>query len=801
MYILSVNIWFQKLMKQFFFGIDQVVYGAISSIYDLLISIARTSIFTQADIIEMGEKVYKLLAVFMIFKVTFSLITYVVNPDDFSDKNKGVSKLSMNIVISLGLLILNPYIFNAAYKLQNIILEDNSLAMLIFENSSDSEGGESNNKADFLNTAGDDMAFITMSAFFSPNTSIDEFQNCITLKEGNTFNKACSGLYGRDKDYAIIESSDEVETSKTMAQLTRDEKNDFSLKSLQNYVVGVENRNFGLMFRQDLAVATVKTKADDTMFVMDYKFIFSTVIGVVIVLLLITFCMDVALRSIKLGFLQLIAPIPILSYVDPKSGKDGMFKKWYQLCFKTYLSLFIRLLALYFAVYIISKVADMQLVDIIDGSQQTHAFIYIFVIIGALMFAKQLPKILEGLGIKLDGDGKFFLNPFKKFEESTMGGKNITGMARGAMVGTAGTLSGAGIGRGISGAWRGMTSGKGWKETGKAEAEMNRKMRQAKLDGSSFGGRLGARFASTTGFRSASENIAREKNRLETKNKENDNKIKSIEDKIAPTKTKIAEQKKFSDAVKSMEDRAKSEIEAGNSWVGQEYFARKKNASFMSDNIGKKVTREITQRDEDYAVYSAAKSQKDMETASKRIKTAEEKMKSAQTEEARIEAEQEMKSAQQDYDKAQNQYEQESSLAYEIHEKLINGDTTEEIVVTADDAARAESMVSSWVGDEGMKKYMTDATNGTIDDATFRNARANAEQAGKTIGVELSTDGGKIHSQYGASKGATGDLQRAIYDDERQIEEIKLEKAKLGDQMRDIELRERKIKADESAIK
>ena len=101
---------------------------------------------------------------------------------------------------------------------------------------------------------------------------------------------------------------------------------------------------------------------------MEYKYIFSTVVGVVVILLLITFCMDIAVRSIKLAFLQLVAPIPIISYVDPKSGKDGMFKKWYEMCFKTYISLFIRLIALYFAVYIISRVADMKMVDIVNGS-------------------------------------------------------------------------------------------------------------------------------------------------------------------------------------------------------------------------------------------------------------------------------------------------------------------------------------------------------------------------------------------------------------------------------------------------
>ena len=136
--------------------------------------------------------------------------------------------------------------------------------------------------------------------------------------------------------------------------------------------------------------------------------------------------MDVAVRSLKLAFFQLIAPIPILSYIDPKSGKDGLFKKWYEMCFKTFLSLFIRLLALYFAVYVISKVADMQLVDLIDGSYVGGwNLLTVFIIIGALMFAKQLPEILKGLGIKLDGDGKFTLNPLRKMENQMLGGKYL----------------------------------------------------------------------------------------------------------------------------------------------------------------------------------------------------------------------------------------------------------------------------------------------------------------------------------------------------------------------------------------
>ena len=574
MYILSINIWFQKLMKQFFFGIDSVIYNFISSIYDLLISIARTSVLSQADILEMADKIYKLLAVFMIFKVTFSLITYVVNPDDFSDKNKGISKLITNIITSLGLLILTPYIFNMAYRLQTIILEDNTLATLIFETEKEQAGGTA---GDFINSAGDEIAFMTMRPFFTPNTSIKQLERCIDLTDINgKFNPICSGIDNKtfEKCNSAGECGVEVEenfdASNTMAAIIDE-------KLVQNYVVGINNKNLGLMFRQDLAVAVTVVNENDE-FVMEYKYVFSTVVGVVVVLLLIMYCMDVALRSIKLSFLQLIAPIPILSYIDPKSGKDGLFKKWYQLCFKTYLSLFIRLLALYFAVYIIDKVADMQLVDIIDGSQQTNFLISIFIIIGALMFAKDLPKILEGLGIKLDGGGKFTLNPIKKFTEQAAGGKKILGagkgLAAGAMVGTAGALTGAGIGRGVSATLGGLKAGLQGKKFGeitKDQATKNAEMRRAIASGSTFLGRSHAQLSGYFGTPGSLGNIEHDK--IQTQNRIDDLNAqkKEIDNRNAPIRRQIQEKTDLSSTLKAIQDRGVSKVKQGVGAQGKYY--------------------------------------------------------------------------------------------------------------------------------------------------------------------------------------------------------------------------------------
>ena len=410
MYFLSAG-WFASLIRSFFFGIDKIVYSFMPILYDFLISIARTSILTQADIADMADRIYRLLAVFMVFKVTFSLVIYTVNPDDFTDKEKGAGKLVTNIVISLALLILTPYIFNYAFQLQTIVLEDNTMQSLIF-------GSEANNaNLNVTNSPGDKMAYMTIQPFFLPNYALTALESCSQLYDVDTIN-----------------SSDRLKVNKACEKALNTATG--NLIAVDNYIQGINNGSFGLVFRSDILNVSIEDYVSNNKeYIIDYRYIFSTVVGVVIDLILISFCMDVAVRSVKLSFLQLIAPIPIISYVDPKSGKDGLFKKWYQMSFKTYLSLFIRLLAVYFATFIISKVDGM--VDIIDGTNVSNFFIKIFIIIGSLMFAKQLPKILEGLGIKLDGDGKLFLNPIKKINEQTLGGKQLTSATGAGLAGAA----------------------------------------------------------------------------------------------------------------------------------------------------------------------------------------------------------------------------------------------------------------------------------------------------------------------------------------------------------------------------
>lgn len=354
--------WLLKILRSLFFFIDKIVYSLIAYVYKLFVDIANTTLFTDTMIDEFAGKLYYLCGIFMLFKVSFSILTYIVNPDEFADKNKGMGKMASNIVISLIMLVAVPYIFSEAMDTQKMILEENVIPK-IFSTSNVSVSANNSNY-------GEELALITFEAFYSPGTS---------------YTNTLSGIFGTDVN---------------------------------------GNR-------------------------AEYLYLISTVVGVVMFLLLVSFCFDVAVRSIKLGFLRLIAPIPIIGRVDPKKGNE-IFNKWTKTCISTYLDLFMRLIAIYFALYIIKALTNSKGLESITGDTimfKDSPLLVVFIILGALMFAKQLPKLLEDLlGINLGG-GKFSLNPLKKLEDVPLAGKPLSSVTRfaGRTAGTLGRLAGAGI--------------------------------------------------------------------------------------------------------------------------------------------------------------------------------------------------------------------------------------------------------------------------------------------------------------------------------------------------------------------
>ena len=429
--------WFTDILNMFFTFLDRIVYGLITILYQLLLYLANLDLFqmsTLADnpdptnvIMNFSSRVYALLGIFMLFKISFSILQYMVNPDDFSDKSKGFGKMVTNTLISLCLIVAVPYIFQFAFKAQGIILESNFLGQLILGNTTTSGESTSESLKDMnLNEEmAEDLQFLVYGSFFSVDSSVTD--KC---------------------------SSGPVLGTKSMAQ------NEGCLKYLAERFesVGGENK-LGDFFaagvpdstarRFDAFGEVVNIKTEDNKYLFKYMPVISTVAGGFVVVMLLSFCIDVAVRIIKLGFLEIIAPIPIISYMDPKqSGKDGMLGRWGSECFKTYLSLFIRLAIIYFAFFVVDLVANQILASSTDQiylNEQAPTglmavFVQVMVILGVFMFAKEVPKLFENLIPGMQGAGSLNINPLKKINESPLaagalafGGAAIGGAAANAI--------------------------------------------------------------------------------------------------------------------------------------------------------------------------------------------------------------------------------------------------------------------------------------------------------------------------------------------------------------------------------
>ncbi len=345
-------------VKNIFSFLDRMVVFAIKYLYQLIIAIADTNVFGDLIYKYLG-RIYLFLSIFMVFKLSISIINYVVNPDTMTDKGKGFGKLISNVVISLILLVVTPNLFEVAFDLQKDILNSNAVYQIVTGRK--------------LNTSqGDDMYEIAKY----------------------NAEKIAFGVYSGFIYQVENEDSEEPKNNEVHAWCEKGSP-------------GCTN-NETCTDTNCLLSNSINSKNK-------YWWLLSTACGCVVAYILLGFCIDAAIRSVKLGFLQIIAPVPIMLRMDP-GAKDDKFQKWLQETIKTFISLFVRLAALFFAVEVITTVMQGDVSGAmtpysnpnnpLGGGGLTGVFVKIFIIIGCLLFAKQFPQLLSDLlGIKLDGDG------------------------------------------------------------------------------------------------------------------------------------------------------------------------------------------------------------------------------------------------------------------------------------------------------------------------------------------------------------------------------------------------------------
>ena len=382
--------------------IDQVVYWFASQCYQLFIKLSATRLFEDAFFSDFANRIYAILGVFMLFYLAYALLNAMVDPDRLTKGDKSVSKLATNFVISLVILGFLPSIFNYAYRLQNFILSENVIGTLVFGEQSVNSSGDN------MIRYGDALSFTILNTFINPdnyNVELSTNYNWWNLKQD------------------ILEHSDYSH-----------------LPSLNKAIV------YGANEITDEGVS--KTVYPE------YKVILSTIVGIYVCYIMISFVLDLGVRVVKLAFCQLIAPIPVLMRAMP--SKKGSFDKWLKLTLSIYFEVFVRVGMVYLSVYFINAImSNNRLADIFFSGGIQGMLALVVVILGILTFAKQAPKMISdilgidtgnmklGIGEKLRASGGFV--------GAAMLGAGATGLVQNAASGLLGIKNNWGTAHGVLG--------------------------------------------------------------------------------------------------------------------------------------------------------------------------------------------------------------------------------------------------------------------------------------------------------------------------------------------------------------
>lgn len=450
--------WISDVFRSILSLFDRVVYWFLSLLVSLFDQIASVRVFGSDTIKAFSERIFFLVAVIMVFKVSFSIIKYIINPDTFSDNERGMGKVIRNVILVLVSLVCVQPVFQFSYDLQDRILKSQIIEKVILGVKID--GNTNGVSANEQKNVKDRIPFNLLTSFIRPNAEDIKELDFDTEKMMYKCNeigmyKEVGGVASSDYNPQFGGCLDKITNEKPAKYISSNGEIEGTTGTIYNEAQS--SYNYSML----LDIINHKYSNNSDKYLFDYKFVVSTAAGIFVAIMYLNFCIDLAIRAVKFGFLQLIAPIPIISMIDPKSAKGGMMSKWVHNCIGTYLGLFIRIAVVNFAIFVINLVFSNKIT--ITSGGEAGLFLKVVILFGAIMFAKEAPKLINELtGGKLGGD--FKMNPLSRMPGGAAVGALVGGLAglgAGAVGGGLAT-AGAAIGSLGQGAWS-AAKGEGFK--------------------------------------------------------------------------------------------------------------------------------------------------------------------------------------------------------------------------------------------------------------------------------------------------------------------------------------------------
>lgn len=325
------------------------------------------------------NRISLIIGLFMVFRVTFAFVQYIVDPDAMLDKKKGAGNIIMKIIISIVLLGSTSTIFDLAFKANNLLIENQVVGKIIF-NSSSSNGYDSD-------------------SLYSTPENPSTFGGRLSAEVFSAFYRLNPEASPKDSDQKDCKT-----------WLTNDDGNSGYSKLKEKIA---QNKGALSGYKNSPAAICLNEQDSSDEYIVDFDAggFLALVFGIAVLYTIFIFTIQVGVRVIQLAYLQIIAPIPIIMYITPKG--DEQLKKWGQQCFTTFLDFFMRCTIIYFAIFVIQNIWETGFIGklLSAGTESSNGwetmYVGVIMIIAVLTFAKKVPNLIKEIFPSLGGAAGF----------------------------------------------------------------------------------------------------------------------------------------------------------------------------------------------------------------------------------------------------------------------------------------------------------------------------------------------------------------------------------------------------------
>ena len=399
-------VW--DLIRSFASAVNIGIYTLLSFMYEIFFNVSTVQLFANETIKNFYGRIQLIIGVFMIFKLAISILQGIMDPEKFAGPKEGFGSIITRVIISLALLTVlvpinvpdvenansfekhinnNGLLFGTLYSLQERILSNNTLGRLILGTTDEATELTADQQASGLTQADIQNQMLQRSARIFTSTILKGFVRINLLPEEE---RVSDDESDQQNWYCGHDLSDQAVNAIEAYQALDVAPSTILSDDIINVDCDIQSGFLG-----------IRWLGGEGKYVFAFNWIVSAIVGVIFLVVLVLFTVDIAIRSIKLSILRLLAPIPIISYIDPKSSKDGgMFSSWVKTLTSTYLDLFLRLAIIYFVIFLIQDmIANGIIINQATGTVGIVSVIFIW--IGLFFFAKMAPKFIkDALGIK-----------------------------------------------------------------------------------------------------------------------------------------------------------------------------------------------------------------------------------------------------------------------------------------------------------------------------------------------------------------------------------------------------------------